>query len=538
MLALIAFGAAILVAVYRYFILPAFVSPLSKIPAAHPTSSLSPAWILWTRWRGRENATVLAAHERLGPLVRLGPNEISVNCVNGGIRTVYTGGFEKGEWYSNAFSAYGGVHNMFSMEKRDVHSARKRMISNVYAKSSLQASPALREISETVLCRRMLPRIAAVPGGILEAYELFSAVTLDIVTAYIFGLEQGSNFTDHAEVGAKWLHDYKSRQPYLFWIQEMPNVFQLFSKLGLGQWLIPEWVGEKSADIEEQCLEWCDAADAAVVSGKAAESARHHPTVYGQLRSMVKKQEKLDKMDTKKQNNRLTQEQRLDIASEMLDHLAAGFDTSGITLTYLAWEISRPHNAAIQSALREELLTLNPPFSMAEGEHSTPLPSAKDIDDLPLLHAVVMETLRLHAAIPGGQPRITPANTTLGPLGAEVHGIPAGVRVVSAAHSLHRNSEVFPEPGLWRPKRWLDNEGGVDCGGEKARWFWAFGSGGRMCVGSNLAVLEMKSTVAAIWSNFETTIEDDAGMEHVDGYLAEPRGSPQGSFLRLRCEKI
>lgn len=88
MLALIAFGAAILVAVYRYVILPVFVSPLSKIPAAHPTSSLSPAWILWTRWRGRENATVLAAHERLGPLVRLGPNEISVNCVNGGIRTV------------------------------------------------------------------------------------------------------------------------------------------------------------------------------------------------------------------------------------------------------------------------------------------------------------------------------------------------------------------------------------------------------------------------------------------------------------------
>ncbi|KAH0075623.1 cytochrome P450, partial [Aureobasidium melanogenum] len=226
-----------------------------------------------------ENATVLAAHERLGPLVRLGPNEISVNCVNGGIRTVYTGGFEKGGWYSNAFSAYGGVHNMFSMEKRDVHSARKRMISNVYAKSSLQASPALREICDTILCHRMLRRIAAAPDGVLEAYELFSAVTLDVVTAYIFGLEQGSNFTEDPEVGAKWLHDYKSRQPYLFWIQEMPNVFQLFSKLGIGRWLIPDWVGRKSVAIEDQCLEWCDDAEAAILSGKAAESARHYPTV-------------------------------------------------------------------------------------------------------------------------------------------------------------------------------------------------------------------------------------------------------------------
>jgi cytochrome P450 len=423
---------------------------------------------------------------------------------------------------------------MFSMEKRDVHSARKRMISNVYAKSSLQASPALREISETVLCGRMLPRIAAAHGDVLEAYELFSAVTLDVVTAYIFGLEQGSNFTDHPEVGAKWLHDYKSRQPYLFWIQEMPNVFQLFSKLGLGGWLIPDWVGQKSVAIEEKCLEWCDAADAAIVSGKAAESARYYPTVYGQLRSMLKKQEQ----SAEKQDSQLSQEQRLDLASEMLDHLAAGFDTSGITLTYLAWELSRPCNAATQSALRKELLSVRPTYPTTTAESAASLPASKEVDDLPLLHAVVMETLRLHAAIPGGQPRVTPAKTTLGPPGAEVKGIPAGVRVVSAAHSLHRNAEVFPEPGRWRPERWLDDKGGVDGGGEKARWFWAFGSGGRMCVGSNLAMLQMKMIVAAIWSNFETTIVDDAGMTHVDAYLAEPRGASDGSFLRLRCGKI
>jgi hypothetical protein len=75
---------------YRYIVFPALISPLSKIPAAHPTSPLSPAWILWKRWSGKENATVLAAHERFGPVIRLGPKEISVNCVDGGIRTVST----------------------------------------------------------------------------------------------------------------------------------------------------------------------------------------------------------------------------------------------------------------------------------------------------------------------------------------------------------------------------------------------------------------------------------------------------------------
>ena len=34
-----------------------------------------------------------------GPVVRLGPNELLVNIVDGGIRTVHGGGFEKTQWY-------------------------------------------------------------------------------------------------------------------------------------------------------------------------------------------------------------------------------------------------------------------------------------------------------------------------------------------------------------------------------------------------------------------------------------------------------
>ncbi|KAI5206178.1 cytochrome P450 [Aureobasidium subglaciale] len=217
---------------------------------------------------------------------------------------MYAGGFEKGDWYSSAFSAYGSVHNMFSMEKRDVHSARKRMISNVYAKSSLQPSPAL----------------PAAPGSVLEVYELFSVVTLDVVTAHIVDLEQGSNFTDHPEVGAKWLRDYESH---------MPSVFQLFLIFGLGRWLVPDWFGQKSVVIEEQCLEWCDVAEAAILSGKAAESAGQDATVYGQMRSVLKEHEKRDVGTEEKDNSQLSREQRLDLASEILVHLAAGFDTSG-----------------------------------------------------------------------------------------------------------------------------------------------------------------------------------------------------------------
>lgn len=94
-------------AIHKYILYPAFLSPLSKIPNAHPTSCISSAWILWVRLKRRENRTVHAAHEKHGPVVRLGPNEVSVNCVDGGIKTVYTGGFEKDDWYHNMFDNYG-----------------------------------------------------------------------------------------------------------------------------------------------------------------------------------------------------------------------------------------------------------------------------------------------------------------------------------------------------------------------------------------------------------------------------------------------
>ena len=92
---------------YQYIIYPVFISPLSRIPNAHFTSSFSPCWILWKRYSGGENNAIHSAHQRLGDIVRLGPYDISVSCVDGGIRTIYAGGFEKHAWYPNMFHNYG-----------------------------------------------------------------------------------------------------------------------------------------------------------------------------------------------------------------------------------------------------------------------------------------------------------------------------------------------------------------------------------------------------------------------------------------------
>lgn len=86
-------------------------NPLRKVPAAHPLAHFTSLWIHYVRWCGVENSTLKAAHEQLGPIICLSPEEVSVNCVKGGIRDIYAGGFEKGDatynWYE-FFSNYRG----------------------------------------------------------------------------------------------------------------------------------------------------------------------------------------------------------------------------------------------------------------------------------------------------------------------------------------------------------------------------------------------------------------------------------------------
>lgn len=95
----------VVILVYRFLLYPSLLSPLAKIPNAHWSAPISRAWILWIRRTHRENRTLLAAHRRLGPVVRVGPNDLSINDVDS-VRTVYQGGFEKHRWY-DVFDNYG-----------------------------------------------------------------------------------------------------------------------------------------------------------------------------------------------------------------------------------------------------------------------------------------------------------------------------------------------------------------------------------------------------------------------------------------------
>jgi hypothetical protein len=461
-------------AFYRYILHPGFISPLSRIPTAHWSARYLPLWIWHHRYHGRNNATTLAAHEACGPIVLVGPNEISINCVDNGIRTVYGGGFEKHEWYPRLFPSY-GVINMFSMIGHSEHSARKRLMSNVYSKSYLQSSAQVAANSEILLSQRFLPLIQqlAESGESVNVHELNNAFTMDFMSAYQFGLSNSTNFTQNVALRRKALHEYHCRKEYEFYHQEVPWLRD--AAKWLGRPLVPKFCEVANDYFEAWNASMCDGADKMLDN---VQLPGDDPVVYRQFKTGLAKYE--SKSSAGSLQDATTQ--RLEVASEMLDHLGAGHETSAIALTYIYCELSlRPD---LQDQLREEIQTLDPQITWPPPPSTGfSLPSSKTIDTLPLLHAIIMETLRLHTPIPGIEPRVTPASCSL----AGYTDIPAGVRVSAMPYTLHRNADVFPVPWAWKPERWLQSPDSAEMK-EMLRWFWAFGSGGRMCIGSNLAM--------------------------------------------------
>lgn len=403
---------------------------------------------------------------------------------------------------------------MFSTKESKPHAARKRLISNVYSKSFIQSSKEAQEVTRVIIHERLLPSLDAyaVKGSSLEVHEFNYGITMDFVSSYLFGLSNDSNFIRDVEMRKTFLSWYFKRSDHYFWNQEIPRLTQWLQNIGIR--LVPKWVDAANEKIEAWVLRLCSVAQQSLKSASeySENAPGTRPIVYGQLFESLRRSS--GKPEGQVGDNQNANSDEIPIASELLDHLAAGMDTSGITSTYLFWEMSR--HPELQASLRRELLTLSPTLALG---HKSEVPSARSIDALPLLHGVIMETLRRHCAIPGSQPRQTPSTPT------SIAGsppLPGGVRVSAQAYSLHRNPKVFPDPEAWNPQRWLEAD--QEKKDEMLRWFWAFGSGGRMCVGSNFAMQGM--TVPPLASS--------AGSSRVLGASAAPGIK---AYLSLTCSQ-
>lgn len=117
-----------------------------------------------------------------------------------------------------------------------------------------------------------------------------------------------------------------------------------------------------------------------------------------------------------------------EIIKEATSFIIAGSDTTATAMTFLVWEVCR--NPQVKKLLLDEFSGLPKDF-----HHD-------DLRLLPYLNQIITETLRLYTGVPSSLPRVSQHGATLGG-----YYIPAGVTVTTQAYSLHRNPDVFTDPG-------------------------------------------------------------------------------------------
>lgn len=505
LVSLLGIGTVLLLLAYKWIIYPAFISPLAKVPNAHPSTAISGWWLKRQQDNSRELKSLLAAHQKHGPIVRIAKDEISVSSLEG-LRLIYAGGFEKAAWYAD-FTNY-GFHNIVAMVDSQTHSFQKRMFSNVYSKSFVQRSPDLEKVSSMVIFDRFLPLLDELAKNNEDSnvVDLVQWACQDLFTGFQFGIQNGTNFLQNREAREYYFKNYRS-------FMDVLN-------------------NDVHYRIEEVNMSMCKAA-LADIEGDTEPTT--YPVVFGKLYTGLKNAKSVREEDVLPRT-----------ASEMMDDMIANYEGTGVGLTYTLYRLSQ--NEDMQAQLRSELLTLTPPV----GAQKYKLPTPASIEQLPLLDAIVHETLRLHPATPGRQPRIVPRGGTV----LDRFMIPEGTTVSSNAYTLHRNEEVYENAFEWLPRRWLpdssdaENKSSLDA---MRRWFWAFSSGGRGCIGSHFAMqgkrippisnaeyvltisfAEMKLLLAAIYTNFTTSIIDDEGIEQREAFVA----GPMSDKLILRFHKL
>ncbi|NWW83925.1 CP3AC protein, partial [Rhynochetos jubatus] len=170
-----------------------------------------------------------------------------------------------------------------------------------------------------------------------------------------------------------------------------------------------------------------------------------------------------------------------EILAQALLFVFAGYETTGSTLSYLAYNLAT--HPDVQQQLQDEIdATLT--------NKATSMYNA--IMQMEYLDMVVNETLRLFP--PGGRIERVCKKTV------EINGvtIPKDMVVMIPAYVLHRDPVYWPEPEEFRPERFSkERKESMD-----PYTFLAFGAGPRNCIGMRFALLTVKLAVVILLQNF------------------------------------
>jgi cytochrome P450 len=162
-----------------------------------------------------------------------------------------------------------------------------------------------------------------------------------------------------------------------------------------------------------------------------------------------------------------------EIRDQLATLLAAGHET---TASSLAWAFER----ILGHPEVHERIVAEIDAAVAEGKTA-----AADLAQLPYLDATIKEVLRQRPSVPMVGRRLER------PMVLRGYEIPAGAMVTLSIHLTHRRPDLYPDPEVFRPERFLGTK-------PDPYSYFPFGGGPRRCLGAAFALQEMKIVVGTV----------------------------------------
>ncbi|KAJ3544407.1 hypothetical protein NM208_g3066 [Fusarium decemcellulare] len=371
-------------------------SSLSSLPGPWHTK-FTGVGLLYARAAGISREHMRQLHKRYGPVVRVGPKEVSVNSLDGyykihgvGSRCTKAPVFDKIRFRHSPM--------LFTMRDPQMHAQRKRVLGRSFA--------AVRPEQETKI-RRLAQRAVSqikkeAEGGKADVYKWWRCLAVDVVSEMAFG--KSFELLESGGQDSPVFRALESAGQSVVLQAVLPA-----SLLSLVKWSPVDWLREAGRCTEVMFNRMMVALD------ELRLSPNTHSSMLGHMMSATEKEKQGVLSDE-------------EMGSEAAMMIVAGSDSTAATLTYATWEVLRRPD--LRQQLEDEVAALPPDFT------------ARDVEALPLLNRVLEEVLRLYNPAAALVERLAP------PSGISIHGwdIPGGTMIYTQSWLISRLEEIFPSP--------------------------------------------------------------------------------------------
>ncbi|KAF9886735.1 hypothetical protein FE257_011112 [Aspergillus nanangensis] len=419
--------------------------PLQRFPGP-PLARLSNLWHLHQIRRSDNYLWIQKLHAKYGPIVRTGPNNLSVNDASAiPIVLGNESRCAKSTWYERSLP----LVNLHTVRDKKVHDARRRVFSKAFSPSALRHYDTRVAIYSDEFIRQMQQN----SGGPIDISAWCKYFAFDVMG----DLGLGKSFNMMTRDENRWIPDLlETSMAHVGPTTPVPWLAPILHRLpkageGPRKWL--QFVGSQVNDR----------------MGK-----KNDPSTNDILSHLLQAYDETLKKDIDYQwlrgDTRLT--------------IVGGSDTTAATLTFLFYYLAKDptHIAKLRSEL-EPLLDGRTRLDPKD------IPKAKHLD------GIIQEALRLHPAIPSGFPRVTP------PEGIQVSDqfIPGGMTVVLPVYAMQHDERNYVRAEEFIPERWYSQPELIKNKG--AFLTWNVGMNG--CIGRGVAMMEMRDLITQFIRAFD-----------------------------------